>query len=73
MAQKIRWAAEEVVTVDKRKLRCYARPSRSEIIVRVENDGDTTKYAEWGMPKLMGIGPAILQAAFQTKPEDIRA
>jgi hypothetical protein len=65
---KQRWQAEEVIG-DKR---VYARMSRSEIIVRVEKDGDTTKYAEWGMPKVLGLGPAMHQAAIQTDDEQIR-
>lgn len=65
---KIRWQAEEVIG----NLRCYARTSRSEIIVRVENDGDITKYAEWGMPKCLGLAAAMSQSALQTRPEDIR-
>jgi hypothetical protein len=67
-AKKVRWAAEEVIG----NYRVYARPSRGEIIVRIEIDGDTTKYAEWSMPKLLGLSPAMHQAAIQTQPEDIR-
>lgn len=68
MASKIKWQAEEVIG-DKR---VYARSSRSEIIVRVEKDGDTTKYAEWGMPKILGLAAAMDQAALQTSDEDIK-
>jgi hypothetical protein len=69
MAKKIRWQAEQVIDGK----RVYARMSRSEIVVRVENDGDTTKYAEWGMPKVLGLIPAMRQAVLQTNPDDIRA
>ena len=65
---KIRWAYEEVI--GKRKV--YARASRSEIIVRVENVGDTTKYAEYGYPKLLGIVASAHQAALEVRDEDIR-
>lgn len=69
---KVRWQAEKVITVKKFRLRCYARVSTSEIVVRVERDGDTAKYKEWGMSKLMGLGPAMYQAAIQTDESDIR-
>jgi len=65
---KEKWQAEEVIDGK----RCYARTSRSEIIVRVEKDGDTSKYAEWGMPKVLGLSAAMAQAASQTRPKDIR-
>jgi len=65
--KKTKWQAEEVIG----KFRVYARMSRSEIVVRVENDGDTTKYAEWGMPKIIGLAAAMHQAAIQTSPEDM--
>jgi hypothetical protein len=45
---------------------------RSEIVVRVENDGDTSKYAEWGMPKQLGLYDAIEAGVRRTRPEDIR-
>ncbi len=64
---KVKWQAEEVIN----GLRVYARSSRSEIIVRVENDGDTTKYAELGYPKVFGLSVAMHQAALETRPEDI--
>ena len=65
---KTKWQAEKVIG----SYRVYVRTSRSEIIVRVENDGDTSKYAEWGMPKCLGIMAAMDQAAIQTRPEQIR-
>lgn len=65
---KQKWQAEEVIN----GLRCYARTTRSEIIVRVERDGDTTKYAEWGMPKMLGLHDAIRTAALQTRDKDIK-
>ena len=65
---KVKWQYEEVIG----NYRIYARNSRSEIVVRVENDGDTSKYAEWGMPKAFGLDAAAHQAAIQTKPEQIR-
>lgn len=68
MAKKIKWQAEEVIDGK----RVYARMSRSEIVVRVENDGDTTKFAEWGMPKVFGLGPAMHQAAIQTTPDHLQ-
>lgn len=68
MTAKTKWQAEELIG----KLRCYARMTRDEIVVRVENDGDMTKYAEWGMPKILGLSAAMHQAAIQTRPEQIR-
>lgn len=65
---KVRWRAEQLIG----KLRVYARASRSKIIVRIENDGDTTKYAEMGYPKLFDLGLAMKRAALETRPEDIR-
>lgn len=66
--KKVRWVAVEVIG----QYRVYARPGRGEIIMRVEKDGDTTKYAEWGMPKLLGLAASMAQAAIQTKLEDLR-
>lgn len=68
MASKVRWALEEVIG----KRRYYARATRSEIVVRVENDGDTTKYAEMGYPKLFGLGASIRQAALEVRDKEIR-
>ncbi len=65
---KTRWACEEVIG----KYRIYARPSRSDIIVRIEIDGDTSKYAEYGYPKLLGLGASMHQAALEVSPEDIK-
>jgi len=65
---KVKWQSEKVIG----KHRVYARVSRQEIIVRVENDGDTSKYAEWGMPKVLGLDGAMEQAALHTEPENIR-
>lgn len=66
--KKPRWQAQEVINGK----RCYARKTREEIIVRVEMDGDTSKYAEWSMPKVFGLPGAMAQAAIQTKPEDMQ-
>lgn len=66
--KKVKWALESVIG----KRRVYARATRSEIIVRVENDGDTTKYAEMGYPKLFGLVTAAHQAALEVRDEDIR-
>ena len=52
--KKEKWQSEKVIG----KYRVYARMGRGEIIVRVENDGDTTKYSEWGMPKVLGLEAA---------------
>lgn len=52
---KVKWKIEKVIG----KRRVYVRTTRSEIIVRIENDGDTTKYAEWDMPKAFGYDAAI--------------
>ena len=68
MTKKEKWQAEEVIGRD----RVYARSTRSEIIVRVEKDGDTTKFAEWGMPKAFGLNAAMHQAAIQTTDADIK-
>jgi hypothetical protein len=65
---KEKWQAQEVIGGK----RCYARRTRTEIIVRVEMDGDTSKYSEWSMPKAFGIPGAMAQAAIQTKPEDMK-
>lgn len=67
-----RWLDERVIEVKGRKLRVYGRATRSEIVVRIENDGDTTKYAEMGYPKLLGLLLSMQQAALETRPEDIR-
>ena len=69
---KQRWLAEEVIEIKGRKLRVYARTTRSEIVVRVENDGDTSKYAEWGYPKILGLRGSMHQATLETCPEAIR-
>ena len=66
--KKVRWLWEE--TIGNRKV--YARNTRSEIIVRVEKDGDTTQYAEWGYPKVMGVISAARLAAVEVPDEDIR-
>lgn len=68
MAKKEKWQSEKVIG----KYRVYAKATRSEIVVRVELDGDTTKYAEWGMPKFIGLFEAMQQAVRQTKDEDIK-
>ena len=65
---KTRWIAERVIG----EFRVYARMARAEIAVRVEYDGDTTKYAECGYPKTFGIVLAMEQAARETRPHDIR-
>lgn len=70
--KKIRWQAEKVIDTEIGPLRCYARMSRSEIVVRIEKDGDTSAFAEWGMPKCMGLTAAMHQAAIQTDAETIR-
>jgi len=64
----IKWQCERAL----QGYRVYARSSRSEIIVRVENEGDTSRYAEWGMPKSLGVLGAMDQAALQTRPDDIK-
>ena len=66
--RKPRWQASTVIG----EYRAYARNSRQEIIVRIEKVGDDTKYAEWGMPKYMGLNSAMSQAVTQTRPEDIK-
>ena len=66
--KKVRWQYEQVIG----KRRVYARNTRSEIIVRVENNGDTTKYAEWGYPKILGVIVAAAQAALEVPEEDIK-
>lgn len=64
--KNIKWQAEEVIG----KHRVYARATHSEIVVRVEKDGDTTRFTEWGMPKIFGLSAAMHQAAIQTTEED---
>jgi len=63
-----KWQYEEVIG----KRRVYARMSRSEVIVRIENDGDTTKYAEYGYPKAFGLSASAHQAALEVRDEDIK-
>ena len=65
---KVKWQYEKVIG----KRRVYARTGRSEIIVRIENDGDTTKYAEYGYPKIFGLVTSAHQAALEVRDEDIR-
>jgi hypothetical protein len=65
---KQKWQYEEVI--GNRKV--YARIGRSEIIVRVENVGDTTRYAEMGYPKVFGLGPSAHQATLDVRDEDIQ-
>lgn len=64
---KEKWQFSEVIG----KRRVYARATRSEIVVRVENDGDTTKYAEMGYPKWMGVVSAAHQAAVEVNDSQI--
>lgn len=65
---KVKWQLEKVIG----KRRVYARATRSEIVVRVENDGDTTKYAELGYPKMLGLELSAEQAALETRDEQIQ-
>jgi hypothetical protein len=65
---KPKWQYEEMIG----KRRVYARTTRSEILVRVENDGDITKYAEYGYPKVFGLAAAAHQAAIEVPDSDIR-
>ena len=69
---KQRWLAEEVIEIEGRKLRVYGRATRSEIVVRVENDGDTSKFAELGYPRMLGLPASMHLAARGTRTEDIR-
>ena len=68
MSATPRWQYKELIG----KRRVYARATRTEIIVRVENDGDTTKYAEWGYPKALGLVASAHQAALEVPDEDIK-
>ena len=63
-----KWQYETVIG----KRRVYARRSRVEIVVRVENDGDTTKYAEYGYPKWCGLEGAAAQAALEIPDDKIQ-
>ena len=65
--KKIKWSWKEVIG----KRRVYARMGRGEIIVRVENDGDTSRYAEYGYPKIMGVISAARLAAVEVPEKDI--
>ena len=65
---KQKWQYEEVIG----KRRVYARAARFEIIVRVENDGDTTKYAEMAYPKVFGLQAAAAQAVLEVRDEEIK-
>jgi hypothetical protein len=68
MSNKVKWQLERVIG----KRRVYARRTREEIIVRVENDGDTTKYAEMGYPKILGLETSAAQAALEVRDDEIR-
>lgn len=65
---KIKWQYDEIIG----KRRVYARATRTEIIIRVENDGDTTKFAEYGYPKAFGLAVSAHQAALEVPDSDIR-
>lgn len=65
---KVKWQYEEVIG----KRRVYARMTRSEIVVRIENDGDMTKFAEYGYPKIFGLAASAHQAALEVRDEDIK-
>jgi len=66
---KTKWQYDQVIG----ERRVYARMSRLEIVVRVEKVGDTTKYAEYGYPKSMGLHLAATQAALEIRDSEIRA
>lgn len=63
-----KWQAETV----KDGKRAKARRTRQEIVVRVEPENDSSRFAEWGMPKIFGFDAAMDQAILQTKDEDMR-
>jgi hypothetical protein len=63
-----KWPYEKVIG----KRRVHARLSDSEILVRVENDGDNSKYAEFIYPRSLGMNRAIEHAALEARDEDIR-
>lgn len=65
---KTKWQYEEKIG----DRRVYARMTRSEIEVRIENDGDTTKYAVYGYPKILGLAASAHQAALEVEDSDIR-
>lgn len=65
--RKVKWQYERLDA----GRHAYARTTRTEIIVRVENVGDTTKYAEFGYPKSLGVVCAAEQAILEVKDEDI--
>lgn len=65
---KRKWDLTKVI----RGYTVYGKKTRAEIIVRVEFINDTTRYAEWSMPKIFGLEAAMDQAALQTKPGDIQ-
>jgi CRISPR/Cas system CSM-associated protein Csm5 (group 7 of RAMP superfamily) len=62
------WQAIKMI----RGYKVYGRKTKDVIVVRLELPGDTRKFAEWGMPKLLGLSLAMEQAAAQTKPVDIK-
>jgi hypothetical protein len=66
--KKVKWPFERIIG----DRHVYARRTRSEIVVRIQKEGDTSKYAEWGMPWILGIEGAMSQANSQTRDEDIR-
>lgn len=68
MSTKIKWSYEEVIG----KRHVYARATRTEIVVRVENEGDKTKYAEYGYPKMLGLAASAHQAALEVRDEEIK-
>ena len=65
---KIKWQYDGIIG----KRRVYARATRTEIVVRVENVGDTTKFAEYGYPKIFGLVASAHQAALEVPDSDIR-
>ncbi len=75
---KQKWLAVNTYTIEQTggkppiTFKVYSRFGRSSIIVRVEKDGDTSKYAEWDMPKSLGLDAAMHQAALQTNEMDLQ-
>lgn len=65
---KITWQYKTVI----KDRQVYARKTRSEIIVRVEKVGDTTKFAEYVYPKIFGLFVAAEQAALEVPDKDIK-
>jgi hypothetical protein len=68
MMAKSNWQYKEEIC----DLQVYARATRSEIVVRVEQRGDSIKYVELSYPKVFGLAASAHQAALEVNREDMK-